>query len=347
MSFKKAAVLSNQSSAYICWSCLTNAKLPPPSSRTQQFPACPRKRSRRTYTTAIGHESQLLQWPDLKDPRRIPTPYQIFNQEPTDEYSKHRFYELVKIYHPDRATAQEPSADADKNIERYRLVIAANAILSDPDKRLAYDRYGAGWASIYEDSDMNREKWKRQKYSTYRYWQTEHTTTWSQWSTDSSPMFNATWEDWERWYEQQRDPEGYARRNSWNNAFFSSRRPSNTVFANNHVFLSVVALLAALGGIGQATRANQLADNRRQRMDAFNERVGRDLLEARNDARETSRESTKGERIKKWVRQKEGYSDGEPDGRTTRLGDDFCGSNAIKDKDEEPFWKRPPEAWER
>ena len=162
-------------------------------------------------------------------------------------------------------------------------------------------------------------------------------------------MFNATWEDWERWYERQRDPEGYARRHSWSGAFFSSSKPANTVFVNNYVFLSVVAILAALGGIGQATRANQLAENRRQRMDAFNERVGRDLLDARNDAREDAKAQNKEERIKRWVRQKEGLSEGEVDGRMVAVGDggEFCGSGMVKDRDEAPFWKRPPEEWER
>ena len=82
-------------------------------------------------------------------------------------------------------------------------------------------------------------------------------------------------------------------------------------------------------------------------MDAFNERVGKDLLEARSDAREISRSQSKEDRLKAWVRQKEGLSEDDPDGRMTRLNDAFCGSNMTKDKDEVPFWKKPPEEWER
>ncbi|KAL9090965.1 MAG: hypothetical protein Q9159_001708 [Coniocarpon cinnabarinum] len=347
MPLKKTALLSSNSSMYVCWNCLSTPHSASPPTSIRHRRSQPRKRNDRPYATVAGSDSFRLHWPDTRDARRIPTPYQIFNQEPGEEYSKRRFYELVKIYHPDRSNSTAAGDDAKRNLERYRLIIAANYILSDPDRRTAYDRYGAGWASYYGDSDMNKEKWKHHRYSTYRRWQTESSTRWGEWSTDGDAMFNATWEDWETWYERQRDPEGYARRNSWSSAFFSSSRPSNTVFANNYMFLSLVAILAALGGIGQATRANHLAENRRQRMDAYNEKVGRDLLDARNDAKENSLSQSKEDRIKKWVRQREGYAEDEPDGRTTRFGGDFCGSNLVKDKDEVPFWKRPPEDWER
>lgn len=346
MSLRKATLFSSSSTPYVCWNCLLSPPTPPLFASTRHQPPRFRKRNKRGYATVADGESSALHWPDLGESKRIPTPYQIFNQSPGEQYSKRRFYDLVKIYHPDRTNANATNSEGN-SLERYRLVIAANDILSDPDKRAAYDRYGVGWTQYYEDSDANKERWKHNRYSTYRRWQTEYRTKWNESSTDGDAMFNATWEDWERWYERQQDPEGYARRHSWNYAFFSGARPNNTVFVNNYLFLSIVAVLAALGGVGQATRANQLADDRRQRMDAFNEKVGKDLLEVRNDARESSRSQSKQDRIKSWVRQKEGYTADEPDGRMTRLGDDFCGSNATKDKDEVPFWKRPPEEWER
>src|SRR5690348_6812083 len=42
-----------------------------------------------------------IPWPEVTSTNAIPSPYEIFNQKKGSPYSKHRFYELVKIYHPD------------------------------------------------------------------------------------------------------------------------------------------------------------------------------------------------------------------------------------------------------
>ena len=350
MSFKKPILLSSQPSGFICWNCLFNHQ-PSPQATNTRHPSSPkpRRNPNRTYATIVSDDASDLRWPEITDPRRLPTPYQIFNQNPGEAYSKRRFYELVKIYHPDRTVAGGASKDSCKDAtEKYRLIIAANAILSNPDRRSAYDRTGVGWSNYRDDLDMNREKWKHYKYSTYHRWRTEYQTGWGKSSTDGDPMYNATWEDWERWYEKQRDPEGYARRHSWQATFSSSRQSSQQVFANNSVFLSVVALLAALGGIGQATRLNHVQSSRQQRISAVNEKISQDLVDVRKDTWENAGSLNKEERIKKWVRRREGYQEGEPDGRTAALNEEgFCGSNITKDRDEVPFWKKPPEEWER
>lgn len=351
MSFKKPVLLSSQPSTFICWNCLFNHQPAPPlTNRSCYSPSASRKSSKRTYATVASEPESNIRWPEIPDPQRIPTPYQIFNQKPSDAYSKRRFYELVKIYHPDRAVLSNGSESARQEAtERYRLIIAANAILSEPDRRSAYDRMGIGWSHYREDTDMNREKWKHYRYSTYHRWRTEYTTRWGQSSTDGDPMYNATWEDWERWYEKQRDPEGYARRNSWQAAFSSFGRSSTgQVYTNNHVFLSLVAILAALGGVGQATRLNHLQDSRQQRISAVNEKISQDLIDVRKDTWDNAGSMNREDRIKKWVREREGYSEGEFDGRTARLSEDsFCGSGMTKDRGEVPFWKKPPEEWER
>src|SRR5690554_4812441 len=43
-----------------------------------------------------------IPWPEVSSANAIPSPYEIFNQKKGSPYSKRRFYELVKIYHPDR-----------------------------------------------------------------------------------------------------------------------------------------------------------------------------------------------------------------------------------------------------
>ncbi|KAK3939221.1 hypothetical protein QBC46DRAFT_388488, partial [Diplogelasinospora grovesii] len=132
--------------------------------------------SNRSKDTAKDNLSP--QWPASPNP----TPYEIFDQPKNDAYCKARFYELVKLYHPDRRhhTSHDGIPHLTK-LERYRLVVLANDILSDPERRRLYDRYGAGWGS---QPDMR---------SSYR----KADRTWRQ--EPGNPSMNATWEDWERW----------------------------------------------------------------------------------------------------------------------------------------------------
>lgn len=61
--------------------------------------------------------------------------------------------------------------------------MAANEILSDPEKRAAYDRRGAGW-NLHPSPN---------------------TPSWHPGMNEHGPIFaNATWEDWERWHNRHR-----------------------------------------------------------------------------------------------------------------------------------------------
>lgn len=173
-----------------------------------------------------------IQWPKTSG-NRLPTPYQIFQQKRSDPYSKRRFYELVKLYHPDRHIHRRSSADGEQlartvMVERYRLVLAANDILSHPDKRRAYDNCGAGW----EGRPEHQIRWDQWSYHSDGRWSGFE-------DNNSSPFRNATWEDWERWY-QRHDKE--------------KKEPQQSVCLSNGAFLSLVAIVACLGGVGQATR---------------------------------------------------------------------------------------------
>lgn len=210
---KKAGVLISYGNLYSSYS---YASCPPqittPNSSMYPRPLERQKCQHRAYTTLRSEKlsSEDLQWPDSAT---VPTPYQIFQLHQNSSYSKRRFYELVKLYHPDRHLCGS-GLSLHVRTERYRLVVAANEILSDPVKRSAYDKYGSGWDSssrFYSDKRSGSD-------------------------LKSSPTQNATWEDWEKWY--QRD--GHDKQES---QYFS-----------NEVFISLVFLVVVLGAIGQATR---------------------------------------------------------------------------------------------
>ena len=113
-------------------------------------------------------------------------------------------------------------------IERYRLVVAANDILSHPAKRKAYDECGAGWNGRPE-ARFRRDQWSYDSDGNWTGFEDNNT----------SPFRNATWEDWEKWY--QRNDKG-------------KRQPQEPVYFSNGAFVSLIAIVACLGGVGQATR---------------------------------------------------------------------------------------------
>jgi hypothetical protein len=170
-----------------------------------------------------------LKWPITPNP----TPYEIFCEPKSAPYSKLRYYELVKLYHPDRHhhTSHDDVPRLTK-LERYRLVVAANDILSNPDRRRLYDIYGAGWG---KDQDSRRDFRAAER-------------AWRQKAGNAS--MNATWEDWERWYEQR------------------DGKKQEPRFMSNLGFASLVAVFALLGSWGHITRAGihsaELLDRREQ-----------------------------------------------------------------------------------
>ena len=198
--------------------------------RTKQFTPS-QWRSSRSYATVRDEprrnddDPASPTWPKSKNP----TPYEIFDQAKSTPYSKKTFYQLVKLYHPDRhahTSNHNGSINEKVKLERYRLVVAANDILSDPTKRRAYDLYGAGWGGT---SDMSNTAYREAD----RAWRAQAGTA----------AHNATWEDWERWHwEQNSRRDGAAGR-------------SEPRYMSNGLFVVTICVFVILGGWGQATRA--------------------------------------------------------------------------------------------
>ncbi|MCJ1300129.1 hypothetical protein MMC08_002923 [Hypocenomyce scalaris] len=248
--------------------CVVTSPSPSPSqlqeTRTVSRPSGRRKPQWRGYADVrsakpSSNRSDDLQWPDLPSATSVPTPYQIFQQKKGAPYSKRRFYELVKLYHPDRyATEQDPSSpdflSHAVRLERYRLVVAANDILSNPAKRGAYDRYGAGWNGQPELGAQNQN------------WGQAAGSGWSGFQDNASPAQNATWEDWERWY--QRDAKG----------------KQEPLYFSNSAFISLIAICAALAGIGQATRVGDYSRTFLEQIEAVHEDCSKDIQRRRKES---------------------------------------------------------------
>ena len=185
----------------------------------------------------------------------MPTPYQIFGLKKGSPYSKRRFYELVKIYHPDRHNLESESSytqalPRSMKTERYRLIVTAHEILSDPVKRSAYDTSGAGW-----DSRLDR---CAPKYT----WGPNNDKRWSGFDTNDSPFGNATWEDWEKWY--QRD-----------------KAKQEPVYFSNGGFLTLVLTTFLLAGFGQSIRVGDNSNAFQQQVEKAHDNASMAIQQSR------------------------------------------------------------------
>ena len=261
---KKAGILSS-------YSCLQSCSCPHPSASNTSPSCLPPARARpavrrcrpsrwRGYAD-VHHRSapdfrDNIQWPAPKTPPATPTPYEIFELSKGGTYSKHKFYELVKIYHPDRHGLEHTVCQGISHVEkleRYRLVVLAHQILSDPIKRKAYDSYGTGWGLAERQSTRHtRGYYSASADKPFGFGQ----------GYDNSPFGNATWEDWERWYRRNepKHKQAYA---------------GNYIDPN--VFASFVILLAVITGVAQATRAGKYSGSIEERANAFTEETSRFL----------------------------------------------------------------------
>jgi hypothetical protein len=316
-----------------------------------------------------------LRWPSAKNKKRggvgeeegsiPPTPYEIFGQRERSEYSKRRFCALVKLYHPDRHCQHGGDAELAQlsramKLERYRLVVAANALLSDPMKKAAYDQYGIGWASSSRgssssssSSSSSRHPVGREgeifRYGFYHYrhhfhhyhnqhhrhgFYGEHSSARGQWSSrassgdDYSAYMNATWEDWEKWYRHRHRHQHQHQHRQQRGA----QHEQQPLFAENGSFAAVVVALALLGGVVETMRAHSFAAALSQQRELVHSAVARER-ELRNAAGVVG---AKNDRIQAFLRAREPPVGG--GGGGGGAGAAAADSSLAEERD----WKKPP-----
>lgn len=188
-----------------------------------------------------------------------------------DPYTKRRFHQLVKLYHPDTTppSASPVISQADR-VERYRLVVAANDLLSDPERRRIYDEHGAGWSHAGGHAPDLRERDRDWRYQ------------------PGSAARNATWEDWEEWHQEQR------RRRY-------GGEPPRPVYMSNGLFATLVVAMCFVGAMAQKNRAMAIGDQYVEFTQDRNADIGRAMQRSTTAAAGRSRD----ERIDTFVRERE------------------------------------------
>lgn len=239
-------------------------------------PWATRARGRRLYATI--HNSKRGQGgkiDDCKEPKwpttAHPTPYEILGLARDAPYSKTRYFQLAKHYHPDRQhhTSDDGVSHGTK-LERYRLVVAANALLSNPQKKRMYDLYGFGWDVSDEVQSHHREA--------DRAWRHE----------PGNASMNATWEDWERWRRARDGSE-------------DSREKQEQVFTSNLAFMAIVSTFLIVGTWSQMTRAGTNSVTLLEMRDQTHAAVSNELRQRQSQRRGLDRDA----RIESFLRQRE------------------------------------------
>ncbi|RDA92720.1 hypothetical protein CP533_1405 [Ophiocordyceps camponoti-saundersi (nom. inval.)] len=206
-------------------------------------------RRRPVPSVSASTSSEAMTWP--RGPN--PSPYEVLGVSRSGPYSKTRFYQLVKLYHPD---SNQPSSVLPPSVrlERYRLVVAANDLLSDPAKRRLYDALGIGWLPPSQShSQPSANTHRRESDSSWRH-------------RPGSAANNATWEDWEAWHEARR-------RRQQQHSSDPNPELSNVEIALVYLCLIVIPLYVHIFGIGPPSADR--ADRAQRQTSAIKEEVRR------------------------------------------------------------------------
>lgn len=201
---------------------------------------------------------------------------------------------MVQIYHPDKTCNHHPASKdvpLSDRMHRYRILVAAHQLLSDPAKREAYDKYGLGW---HDRTELFGPKAAEKSFAARNVQYARH-------RDDPDSIFNnATWEDWEAWYER-RDGRGP-----------QVRTVSHSTFA------SFLVLLTLFFGVGQAVTIGKYASSVDERAKGVSAKRGK-FLDGRRQETVTQSDSTDA-RVQSFLRKRDpsGYGLKEDEEETYR-----------------------------
>ncbi|QIX00665.1 hypothetical protein AMS68_006182 [Peltaster fructicola] len=301
------------------WTALTaNAIISPTSCHTiTTYHQNSHQQRRRSYATRPTDDSKGKHdhhaWPETPKGYSCPTPYQILATTRTEAYSKTRFYNLVKLYHPDRGSLGTVGNTIPHHVrlERYRLIVAAHNILSDPGKRSAYDRLGMGW--------QGRPEFKTPT-SSEAPGPFNHN-----WQGGADPIWaNATWEDWERFH---------ARRDAQRAG--TPHEEQQPIFLSNTMFIGLVFVIVFCGSAMNYGRAQNNGQYFVEQRDIIHDRAAKELRRVRMEKQTMGNRE---DRVEWFIRQRDatlGVAGSDPEALRQELADrvlpnrDVCRSDEI------------------
>lgn len=247
---------------------------------------------------------------DFPFPRsRHPTPFEIFHLPRTCSTAqvKARYYDLVKVYHPDKAVHLSNSAKGkgranaeaanDEASRRFQLITDAYELLRHPTRRQMYLRTGEGWSQSFEALSAARHgRGPRRSWNSWADAETEirrrqraaGRPTWQR------PFYRSAAWDWVKGHRPRSTDDSYG---PWGDDFYTSNASADTggwkdhwhhqgAIGKNGVVLSSVAGLSLLLYASQVWRVYGAQDSLTQMDQAYDDLSGRTThVEPEGDAR--------------------------------------------------------------
>lgn len=213
-----------------------------------------------TFTNPIAYPSQ----PCLKFPRHpYPTPYEIFHLPKTATTAdiKSRYYQLVKIHHPDIGFSSTDSTHSNESGADFKAIVAAYELLKSPARRQLYLNSGEGWRRSASSLNRSSRASRRTSSSGRSYRPSYPSSLW-----DWAPGSRSGWADaQESWFSAQRPSTSF--RQQWQR---------DGLLTKNGVFISSLGCVGLLFYSFQAWKILPLLDG---------QRPTQDLIEPRGDDR--------------------------------------------------------------
>ncbi|EFQ99618.1 hypothetical protein MGYG_02631 [Nannizzia gypsea CBS 118893] len=267
-----------------------------PLARPEQ-PAYRRQSKRFAHVHGPGSDGVKGSEDDLSWPASPSfTPYDLFRLERNAPYSKRRFYQLVKIYHPDGHCNGHPlckDLPESVRLQRYRLLVAAHELLSNPTKRSEYDKFGRGW---FHREELFGTQGPTAKSAMDAYYSRRR-------KVDPTIFRNASWEDWEQYHGQSGG---------------KYQKQQQSTGASHETFASLFVLLAIFGGVAQAVSIGKYSSLVDERVKQVNRECSR-FLEGRRHQTVSELESVD-ERVQHFLKRRDpsGYGLKEEEEETYR-----------------------------
>lgn len=220
-------------------------------------------------------------------------------------------------------------------MERFRLIVSANAILSDPTKRAAYDRFGLGWNFANAPArDRPNPRWwtEREGHGAPPGFDKNYGK-----GGPYDPSRNATWEDWEKYYQ---------RKSAAARGETGGDEGQSPIHTSNRAFITIVAFLASLGGLANLSRANVNGQKFSDEADSRSAKLRKDMRKRREEA---AAMGSKDERIQAFLRSRDPIGYGLLDSQAEKIKKilppgEMCMSDDIQRRSLNPYHRDGGEA---
>lgn len=277
---------------------LVRARPPLPITNTRTYAAVKPSPSASSSSASSGNIASDFPLP--ASPRA--SPYEIFHlpRHATPSQVKARYYDLVKIYHPDRsslgttASRRGASRGSKPSHGDFQRVQEAYSVLSDERRRKLYDVSGIGWndsssssfgpappgwGGAYPTSEADRAAYEAFSDHLRRSGSSASSSRHG-WERRGSPGGGARGHDKFGW-------QSYAGESGYFYGFHARDRaaPHDGLYTTNHRFFSLVSLLTFVLAVGQFIRLRQESKMVVDLADRKHRDAARSLDEARSIAR--------------------------------------------------------------